>query len=485
MYTTLAVAMLLSQGEVPVVANHQRDPTLVPIYRHIRVRNDLDAKAGSLALNLISTNSQIVLPVLKGNLLVFDANDYATTPEDLKRFLRTWEELQYDPAFNKLTIVEGKVLRETLHPQELVAQLGTEAPVVDIDYFLVRALSTIKDQGGNATIFGGLYYEFAGIPGTENALIKTTGIDPGDDLIKYFEKLPSQRRAAMEKSGVSGKSRRIDLLATAARFAAWYMATRDVADGQQGDAFDPFISIVKMIVIASEVIYVRYNGLHGFALFNGQGERADVGPHDVVVSDMYRDVDQKRNPHSTRLQMPYCLDCHWKGTNRGIIPFTNDILLQARAGIKLSDPKLKELYQADPVTEGAEVQTVIARGRTDLVKAVLRTSAIGAAPGWPQGKGDQLDGPALASSYIIKKFRQYLYEPIDARIALQELNVPDVPAQLGDAALMFNKIVPVTQAEPLTIARLRKGFKVNRFRWSLVRAGAYQIRRLPPPNKKE
>ena len=451
--------------------------------RWVRVDNARQHKGTSVILNKISTSSVIHVPPLVGNMVLVDATKYVRTkgdfadPDDLARFLKAWEELRFDPAFNVLAIRNGKVVRTTLHDPELIARHQTQAPVVEFRYLLTRSLTTVKDQFGDATIFGGSYYDLAGYPKTEGELLKQLGIDPGDDLLAYFDKLPSQLRVAMEKSAVTGKTRRIDFLPTAARATgAWLSATRDVEDGEQAGKNDPLESLARMIVKAVEILHARANGMEGFFLSDGRGDRQDVAPHQVVAADMVLDRQGRRNPHSTRLQGPIdCIVCHMAASDgaRGLLAVRNDVLLQRRAGIEINSEQLKRLYNGDPDTLGEDLQLFIERARDDQVLAFIRATG-----GWPgldlTKKEDTTKIVRQVAEFLVSEFREYNYEPVDARQALREIGVAEkIPDAVGDAAALFNKMVPVSRGEDINLARLRKGFEISRFRWSLIRAEVF------------
>lgn len=458
-------------------------PAADEFVRWVRVDNVRQYKGTSVILNKVSTSSAIHLPPLVGNMVLVDATKYVRTkgehpdPDDLKRFLAAWESLRFDPAFNVLRIVNGKVIRTTLHSPELIARHHTEAPVVEFRYLLSRALTTVQDQGGDATIFGGIYYDLAAYPKTEIDLIRQLGIDPGDDLLAYYDKLPNQLRVAMEKSAVTGKARRIDFLPTAARpTGAWFAATRDVEDGKQAGRNDPLESLDRMIVFAVEILHARSNGMMGTFLANGGGERQDVAPHNAVVADMVLDRQGRRNPHSTRLQGPIdCIACHMAASDqaRGLLAVRNDVLLQRRAGIEINSEQLKRLYQGDPDTPGEDLQLFFDRARDDQVLAFVRATG-----GWPgldlTKKEDTTRIVRHVSEFLVSEFREYNYESVGSRQALLEIGVTEkIPDAAGDAAALFNKLVPVVPGENINLARLRKGFEISRFRWSLIRAEVF------------
>lgn len=489
MSSIFVAAMLL--GQVPLKDAQALPAEIAPCTRYVRVRHgdrgEKDIKALSLACNLTSTSNKIAPPrMVAPGWAAVNAQDYVRVrngtydPNDLARWLQAWEELRFDPAYNDLKVVNpkdvrSKVLRKSLHDPKLVLLLKTEAPVVEVDYLLTRMLTTIKDQGGNTTIFGGLYYEFAAIPATEDGLLKQLGVDTGDDLIEFFNRLPGQMRALQDKSHVTGKKRRFDVLATLARVVgAWLVSTRDVEDGEQGGNNDPLASLKRFVVKAVETIFVRFNGLHGFALFDGKGERQDLAPHQVVAAEHYRDRNGARNPEATRLQACIsCIECHWTNDAKGWLPMRNDVLTRAKRGIKMTDPLEERLYAASPGEEGSDFWWLIENGRRELSGAVFLTTKIKGLPeGWPIEKGDQKLIVGAAGAYLVQRWHSYMHEPLDVRDALRELLYIEPPAEIGDAIELFNKVVPITQGESLVIADFRIGMERSRFDWSQARAEA-------------
>lgn len=480
----------------------------------------LDAKVTSLTLNLISLNSVIKFPASIGGgyLLRVDGRDYAPRAEDRIRWLKTWESLRFDPNFNILItkdtaklveldagkpakvgvyragqlietpvdkLLEGELAR--IRPKhineenfkELRTLTGSEAPVVSFPYFLTRALTAIKDQGGSRTLLGGLYYDFRGIEESsdkataEAALLRLLGVGDGGDLDKFFDRIPSDRRVAMWKSNVTGKARRVDLFAAQTLLTgSWVSISQDPEDGTGDSLFNAMKSLIKLNVAARELIHVSPNGLHGFALFDGKGALQREAPSKVVVADMFRDRNGANSPHSTRLQPAIsCIACHWsKDASSGFKSLKNDVLtLRKRNGFAPLDDinlrgkdinevqlRLEQLYQGD------FSEKFISRARDDLSEAVLRSTGP-----WLGGKGDQTDVVLLASQRLIKRFNDYNYEPVSVQDALRELGI-NSPTKTHDALVLFNKLIPPSKVDDVTIQSLANGLEVDRFSWSVA-----------------
>lgn len=510
-------------------------------FRYVWVQdaNQLDRMAGNLAIHLVSNNSVVKRPteIGAGYLLRLDVRHYAIFEKDRKRFLKTWEELRFDPFFNKLVtkdtikvlelengepptvavvrngetvhvrldqLLEGEVAR--LPAKHLPAKtylklrvlLQTEAPVVSLPYVLTRMLTAVKDQGGSATVFSGLYVEFFGLEETPakgtalDALLATIGTGDGIDVEAFFARVPSERRLAMWKSRVTGKPRRVDLLpAQTVITGAWVSITQDPADGNYSGLSHAMKSLVRLNAAAREVIWATPLELHGFGLYDGKGGLQREAPSPVVSAEIYRDRNGASCPHSARLQPAIsCIECHWaKDDAEGFRPLRNDVLTlkQRRGVVPVDDVNLRKqdlyevqqmlerLYQGDP--RRGEVEELISRARADLSKAVLRVTGP-----WPGGRGDQTDVVRLAGAHLVKVYQRYSYEPIDARDALRELGVRP-PDKLAEAAALFAQLVPAGRYETATLEALRAGDEVNRFDWSFEYAFAAERMQVVGPRR--
>lgn len=522
--STPADSVLIARADAKLLAP---DEAVCTRYVWIQSASDLDAKSVSLAVNLLSLNSELKAPpaTAGGYLVRLDARNYAPHLEDRQRWLKTWELLRFDPSFSRLVtrdtarlvelsdgkpamvwawrgewvqvridqLMDGDVARLPAIniPQEamadLKAMLKTEAPIVSLPYFLFRSLTTIKDQGGNATIFGGLYYEFQGTDSkSADALLRSLGV--GDGAPNFFDRIPSERRVAMWKRGPTGKPGQIIFQPTQTVLSGgWVGITGDPADGNYDGIANAMQSLLGLKVAAREYIYTKPNRLHGFALANGQGVLQQEAPAAVALAPVYMDRNGKANPHSGRLQnATSCIQCHWaRDASSGFISVSNDVLtLRKRRGfVPLDDvtsrrkdlavvqSQLEQLYAFDPDRN----EKLISRARDDLSEAVLRATGP-----WPGGKGDQTDVVLLASTHLLGIINRYAYEPVDARDALRDLGV-DPPAKLADALILWEKSLDRGTIDDVTIASIGAGLEVPRYSWSI--AYSFVAARWKPPEK--
>lgn len=432
-------------------------------------------QVGSLWLHMISTNSLFKQPAraAQGFLARVDLVDYANDdPKTLQRLLDTWEELRFDPAFHENVIDDdGKVVAQVNGVNKatwgkLCQILKTEAPVVSLPYFLVRVSSAIQDQGGNTgDIYGGLYYRFTGL-GDEADVLSFLGVGDGKSIAKFYERLPSLKKVGIRKSVVTGKERIVNVFPTEAReTGAWGAVTEDPADGRAGGKNSPLKNLLDFKPDAKEGIFVTPLGLHWFTLWDGEGKRQDEAPNKVVSSDMYFDIGGHRNPHSTRLQPAIsCISCHWSLDDAdGWRPIRNDIGEAMRRGVfpfsGYNRGQIERLYQ------GPDIKLVL-RARADLSEAVLRATGT-----WIESQ-TQADVVKLAGKKTIQVYSDYLYSPVDARIALRESGILP-PKDNKHAAAILTALIPpakLGEQEDLDIDDLRAGKTINRFDWDVIRS---------------
>ena len=447
-------------------------------YLFVQDASPYSLRSGSLALNFISYSGQPKPPAVaaRGFLLRLDARDYATEhPEFLDRWLKTWEKLKLDPAFveNKLdenNVLQASILSSEVPPQEwlyLTEVLHTEAPIVTLPYFIARSLTTIQGQFGNAEIYGGLYYQFLGI-GDEDATKEFFGIGDGKvTLAAFYKRLPSLRIAAVRKRRLTGKKSRILVFPSESRImGGWGAITEDPDDGNDGGVFDPIRNLdpfphpdsFGFKPAAKEAFFSLPNRLTLAVLWNGAGVRQDEAPPQVAKSKTYIDRFGNENPHAARLQpLIQCMECHM-ATNPaldGWQPLESTIKSYEEAGLFPVENRryLQDLYQG---VDDEFVNTV----RNNLHAGVLKSIE-----DWP--KGDPRRAVPLATSHIYKLYADYVYEPVDARIALKELGIP---APANNPEKLFGKLVPPIPVENDVIHELRSGGYVSRFDWDQTRA---------------
>lgn len=499
-------------------------------------------QATVLALNYISRAPVLFrpLPIRRDGVLVLrvDLRSLLLRDEELKEVAAAWEELRYEPKLNKLItpatlkfnprIVAGvkgipeleweqvlldcppytqdgqtfrqkwvwrqrfkgkeQVLRlpaEHLEPvalQRLYALTGSLAPVVTHRYFIHRALSTIKDKGAFAEIYGGLYYDFAGVKrgtakGTdEDVLYERLGIgsvDAGLTAAKVFDKLRTDQRVAMFRSLVTGKPRRIDFLPSLSTRPGdaqpIVVVTHDLFDEDIDIDRHPIMNLLNFKDRAREVIWTQPNGLHGFALFNDKGELQDEVPPNVAM-----DTTIPR-PHTQRLQAAIgCIRCH--GTDSGWKPAPNhaQTILKKRFDI---DDDTTARSPSDATRRLAGLYTgdlerrLLPRGRQDYAAAVLRVTGP-----WDESK-DQTDLVKRSAERIGDVHRRYWYDAVDAAKALAELGI-EHDGKTSAVEVLEKRLPPVlADAEPgrlvpedPRIEALLSGLSIPRSDWDLVYA---------------
>jgi hypothetical protein len=362
----------------------------------------------------------------------------------------------------------------------LVDGTRSQAPVVSSRYFLGRALTAIKDKGIYKTIYGGLYYDLAGIKtgfkkGTdEDNLFERLGVgnvEAGVTAKKLFDQLRSDKRIAKFTSGVTGKPRRVDLLRTLANGdeESIISVTHDLRDQDIDIGNHPMMNLLEFKDFAREVIWTMPNGLHGFALFNGDGKRVDEAPPDVAHD---RTVPA---PYSQRLQPAVsCIRCHKSG--RGWQPLENDVKKLLANALDIFDDqgdkkagrsdvldRLVGLYGGDPEFK------LLPRGRDDYASAVLRTTGP-----WAASKVNQTDVVVLASAKIGDIYKDHHYETVDAWKALGELGISGVDKK--DAIKVLSALLPPIPTahgvgfipEDPRIGALKSGLGLPRTDWDLV-----------------
>jgi hypothetical protein len=530
------------------------------------------AKVNSLAVNTVGRGTDIIRPMPLGRdrLLVLRLNlrSYAPRAADLKEWLTTWEDFQYDPALN-LLVTKGtlriaqlafpnakgrghvagweeqevppyqhtdghtyrrkkvRVLRvkdfaladlkaedvdvlrmpspelDPLAYGELAEMTASAAPLVTDAYFAHRALRTIKDKGLYATIYGGRYYELAGVPlagakGTdEDALFESLGIgnvEQGITAAKIFEKLRSDQRAAVFRSRVTGSPRRGDFLRHLGVQPGVAQGLISVTHDLKSQSIDidthPIANLLDFKDDAREVIWERANGLHGYSLYDGKGKRQDEVPPDVARDHTIP------SPHHARLEGAVsCMACHEAEGSDGWKVFPNDVKTLLARGGKLdifgdlkgggfveSVSRVAGLYKGEP--EG-----VLVKARDDYARAVLLATGP-----WKESKAGQTDVVKFAASKLVNRARGHWYDMVDARQALLELGVWIPPPSAvvgvklpgGDGADLFSRLVPPDKRLAVVVAEtgetiiprdpreaaLTAGLSISRADWDLTRAFA-------------
>ncbi len=358
------------------------------------------------------------------------------------------------------------------------------APVVEYGYFLTRALTAIQDKGLFKVVYGGLYYDFAGIDTAKKAkkqkatdedlLFERLGIgdvDKGLTAAKIFNDLRSDQSVAVFRSDVTGKPRGVDIIPSLARRgeSSFVSVTHDIKDSDVDVGQHPILNLLNAKDAAREIIFVKTNGLNGYVLFNNKGDRQDEVPPDIAVD---RTIPA---PHCPRLQPAIgCIRCHGFDGSDGWKPLKNDVktlladkldvfgdISDGRNAITDTIDRLGGKYMGSP-------DKILRRGRDDYAENVLRVTGP-----WEKAKKDQSDIIKIASNEIGDIYSRYNYDLVDAQVALRELGFIVVKEQ---AIPLLKSLLPpdiesrvfgVIPEDP-RLAALKAGLSVNRNDWAMV-----------------
>lgn len=496
--------------------------------RYVWVWNG-DIEAGQVVSRVVNQISRTNLvarpePLGKGNLLVMrlDCRDYAAKAKDLQEWTDAWEELRFDPEYSllltkdTLKFAAGEWLRNYRHDGKIIAQkvtandVGTAAvlrvfppdidhkllaelqgvtystsPIVRHDYFIARAMSSIRDAGkfGDlyATVYGGLYQSFIGLPqgskqGTDlDNHIESLGVGNVKAKVtaeEVFDKLRSDRRTAIFRSNVAGKRpRRADfypvLVGSVYDSERFFSLTFDLDRANVDIGVHPVMNLYKTLrkADAHEGLWTMGNGMIGAALWNGEGKFQEKAP-DSVVKD-----HTVPSPHYGELQAPIsCISCHEAEGSGGWKPMTNDAakLLANRKGPRLEVPHdLNFADQHDAVDRIATLfsgdnERLLTKARASYAQAVLKATGP-----WKTSKKQNTDIVQLSAQKLVGEWRRYFYDDITPAVALRELGIEHGKA---DPEAMLNKLLPPVGAyEDPRVAALKANIAIGRVEWDLIR----------------
>jgi hypothetical protein len=488
-----------------------------------------DGKAVALTLGMASRSvfpNVRPVPVPGGQVLRIDLTQYAPRPGDLREWLRLWEEFRFDPDFNLLLTrdelemaarygvdagkgekVDVDVVRidgphiDPAALYRLKKETHSEAPVVGDRYLAYRVLRTVKDRGVYRVIWGGLYYDLRGVRRVKDLdgrrrkeadAVKATDLDilldaagignirAGLTYDRLFERLRSDQRVAVFKSGVTGKPREVEWFhgPDSRDGTGAFSITHDLANKDVDIGTHPLYNLEYIRAAAYEVIGEGTNGFPVYAIYDGDQKLLDVADATQVVAD--RTVP---DPFPPALQCgDSCLACHCAQGDVGWKPLRNDAkrMLSGRLDV------FGDLSQRDPFGPrtierlaglyAGNFDKHIRRARDDLDETVLRC----AGP-WP-GVKDQVNAAKPAFSHVVDRCRGYFYGEVTPDVALEELGLK---APKGKAVAVLKAllppdpeaavVLPYTQpyvAENPVLGALKEGLAVSRSDWDLVKSFA-------------
>lgn len=332
----------------------------------------------------------------------------------------------------------------------------SNAAVVRYDFFLAKVLSTMD---------GGMYYQFAGIetnPASGTAQQVFLGsMGASEELVRQ---LRSGQRAAMFRSKVTGKPRRIDAFygvgVRPGSGTGLITMTHDIFDNDVNPRNDPVRNLLEFEDRAREVIAIKSNGMQIFALFTASG-----AIQNFVPSNIARDHTIP-TPHTSRLQPAIgCIRCH--GPHGGYQPFTNEVKTMLSGLLDVYGDVASERVIPDQLDRLAglyagDLSKPIRRGRDDYSDAVfLATGGMSVSE---------------ASAGLAQIYSDYVYRDVGAFDACAELGYL-VP--YDKAVYYLNQILPPMNADVIgirpedpIIGALKAGLRINRYQWEQVYADA-------------
>ena len=254
----------------------------------------------------------------------------------------------------------------------LRAASGSNGALLRADYFVAQA--TIAPR----------YYEFAGVPETENEFLKSFGVDQ-----TAIDRLRANAGANLIISGVTAKPRRV---VWAQGPLGGVYSTLDVA---QVDAErDPLRRPISAAGFAfrydvSEWFVVAPNGLWRTALFDAAGKRQNSVP-DKVAKDT-------SDPLGDGIVVPLvsCIRCHQEA---GLRPFSDDQtkLLAGRVDLLSHDPNI--VQRAAEFYDEPRLQRQMRFDRETYTAACRLATTLSGATGSASVPGDDRIDSALAQS---------------------------------------------------------------------------------------
>jgi len=448
--------------------NFQFDP-----YFHVIVDSDRAIPTNTLQIEPNFEESGSVLQIT-------ELPSQPTDPTGSSRFVIDGQNWYRSPSGNHMIWVDGKWIKSDPPKPAIIPKLnlpedieqvsaygahcGLEQAVIlqsltqsnssitRYDFFLTKILSVID---------GGLYYDLVGIEdgSTQADLLERLGAN-----ITEIEELRSDQKAAIFRSNVTGKPRAILAFQGSGIRpgvgTGLITITQDVGDGSIDPRVDPIKNLLDADDDAREFIAERPNGLHLFALFDGDGNIQDEAPPDVVKDHTIP------APHTARLQPAIsCIRCH--GPDEGLKPFQNDAQTMLKSMLDVFDDLSSK--QSIPETldrlaglYSGNLDKPIRRAKDDYDEAVFRAT-----------RGMSV---IKTSAVVSDIYGKYNYDLVTPQVACKELGF-EIPSD--KAVFYLNQLLPPLQRDEIGVSpedpylgALKAGIGINRYQWEQVFADA-------------
>lgn len=483
-------------------------------YLWIHGPGERQAQALAFALNVVSRSEVAVRPALVagGKLLRVDLAVMAPGAANYAKFRTLWESLvELEPYFYaRPVVVQADVQEVPAGPGDdailfaplgdAVSQLVPEQPVVQAaafgphikagaseaaeflttatasvcpilraDWFLAKCLTTLD---------GGRYYDFLGLTAetTQEQYLLSRGASEAQ-----VATLHSDERAALIRSKVTGKPRRVDVFRSAgvrpSTGTGLVAVTHDPFDEDVDDvAFDPLRNLLNAQDRGREIILERANGFHEFTLWTADGKLVASAPDNLATDHLVPP------PYTKRLEAALsCIRCH--GPEEGWQPFANDVQkLVGGDGFDvfgdLGQPDQSDTLRRLAGLYSGDLSQPLRLGRnsyTDAVFAVTRLSV-------PE-----------VSHAVSELYDRYAYQLVDVNTACAELGLT---VEMNSAQLTLAAALPPrapneagVSVEDPGVRALTAGVGLNRKQFELVytdlalRSAAYVAKQRDGANK--
>ena len=432
--------------------------------------NDKWVAAIGLAVNsapshaLTIQRSQVLA---NGWMVRYDLRRLAPKSEQLAKLLATWDGLAVDDPYFHVPSSNTKLKAAVIAPHLDETQAGLLAGLslsagglYRADWFIRQALSTLD---------GGRYYEFRQVTrkpekGTAlDAWLSSRGL-----FVGTTEAVGGERRAAMFRSGVTGKPRRVDVFPTLSGGVG--SITRDVRDGRVSADAHPIRNLLGFRDDGSEVIVALPNGMLDYLLADAKGNIVDEAPPDLV-----RDHTIPA-PHTSRLQPARsCIACHGTEQADGWQPVSNDVarLLGSRLNVfadvakNLSAEEVADKLAGFYTLDIDAADSMLGRARRDYSLAVGRLTR-------GLDYGDKKSLVAEVSRLTTQIVYSYDYDLITPLIAARELGYTPAQATTDPLAVVLGDVGTDRSIDPIE-GFLRIGVPVNRSDWESVYADLARV----------
>ena len=365
------------------------------------------------------------------------------------------------------------------------------APIVSARHFVGRAFSAIKlrdkvkvdgkdvfRENLFSTVWGGRYYELTGTrvsQAKERTDLDQRLFDLGilERFLVLFERLKSDQRAALFRSKVTGKPRRIVWFPSLAPRLTEAMPVIMLTEDIRNRDVDHGKHAIKELSgefkpAAFELLYNGANGTVRSAIFGDNEELLEFADANEIVADRLVPA-----PDTPTLDggMISCARCH--GPSDLWQPFVNDVnmLKTTRLDVFFDTSNLKqsEFQQISRLVGQytGDAGFLLGRLREDAARTSIKATG--------RWKGQPFDNAArLAAARTALLFQADRNDDVDAAAALRSLGVK---VKSGDGAAMkqFGELFPPDLRlangkfvpEDAVIGGLAAGAKVRPFDWAL------------------